>query len=68
MEGPKIVAEFKVILVGDRGVGKTTFFKRRTTYAEFEKKYMCTKGPETSPITFYTNHGPIKITLWDTAG
>jgi GTP-binding nuclear protein Ran len=30
---------FKLILVGDGGVGKTTFVRRHTT-GEFEKKYV----------------------------
>lgn len=33
------VAEFKVVLIGDGGVGKTTFVKRHLT-GEFEKKYI----------------------------
>jgi len=33
--------EFKLILVGDGGVGKTTFVKRHLT-GEFEKKYVGT--------------------------
>lgn len=32
-------AEFKVVLIGDGGVGKTTFVKRHLT-GEFEKKYI----------------------------
>ena len=31
--------EFQLILVGDGGVGKTTFVKRHLT-GEFEKKYV----------------------------
>ena len=31
MEAPKVVAEFKVVLIGDGGVGKTTFVKRHIT-------------------------------------
>ena len=34
-----IVAEYKLVLVGDGGVGKTTFVKRHLT-GEFEKKYI----------------------------
>ena len=33
--------EFKLILVGDGGVGKTTFVKRHIT-GEFEKRYVGT--------------------------
>lgn len=38
------VPEFKLILVGDGGVGKTTFVKRHLT-GEFEKKYVGTSSP-----------------------
>lgn len=55
------------MLIGDGGVGKTTFVKRHIT-GEFEKKYIATQGVEVSSITFYTNHGPIKLGIWDTAG
>ena len=42
------VPEFKMILVGDGGVGKTTFVKRHLT-GEFEKKYVATLGVEVRP-------------------
>ena len=73
-------AEFKLVMVGDGGVGKTTFVKRHLT-GEFEKKYIgkksrrtsfniliATRGVNVNPIIFYTNHGPIKFNIWDTAG
>lgn len=59
--------EFKLILVGDGGVGKTTFVKRHLT-GEFEKKYVATLGVEVRPLVFHTNRGPIKFNVWDTAG
>lgn len=59
--------EFKLILVGDGGVGKTTFVKRHLT-GEFEKKYVATLGVEVHPLIFHTNRGPIKFNVWDTAG
>ena len=64
--GPQIVADFKVVLIRDGGVGKTTFVKWHIT-GEFEKKYIATQCVEISTITFYNNHGPIKLALWDTA-
>jgi GTP-binding nuclear protein Ran len=54
-------------LVGDGGVGKTTFVKRHVS-GEFERKYVATMGVEVHPLTFYTNRGPIKFNVWDTAG
>eukprot|EP01084_Bolivina_argentea_P291886 501715_1 len=59
--------EFKLVLVGDGGVGKTTFVKRHLT-GEFEKKYVATLGVEVRPLVFHTNRGPIKFNVWDTAG
>jgi len=61
------IPEFKLILVGDGGVGKTTFVKRHLT-GEFEKKYVATQGVMVHPLTFYTNYGPIRFNVWDTAG
>jgi len=56
--------EFKLILVGDVGVGKTTFVKRHLT-GEFEKKYVATLEVEIHPLVFHTNRGPIKFNVWD---
>lgn len=57
----------KVVLLGDGGVGKTTWVKRHVT-GEFEKKYVATMGVEVHPMTFYTNKGAITLAVWDTAG
>jgi GTP-binding nuclear protein Ran len=59
--------KFKLILVGDGGVGKTTFVKRHRT-GEFEKKYVATMGVEVHPLEFHTNLGKIIYNCWDTAG
>lgn len=59
--------DYKLILVGDGGVGKTTFIKRHLT-GEFEKKYISTIGVEVHPILFFTNYGPLRFNIWDTAG
>lgn len=66
--------EFKLILVGDGGVGKTTFVKRHLT-GEFEKKYVATVGAEVHPLEFFVGNpqdrkkkGKIKFNVWDTAG
>jgi GTP-binding nuclear protein Ran len=58
---------FKLILVGDGGVGKTTFVKRHLT-GEFEKKYIATLGVEVHPLKFFSTRGPIIFNIWDTAG
>jgi len=63
----KVEAEWKLVLVGDGGVGKTTLVKRHLT-GEFEKKYIPTLGVEVHPLKFCTNCGVICFNVWDTAG
>jgi GTP-binding nuclear protein Ran len=76
---PPNAPHFKLLLVGDGGVGKTTFVKRHLT-GEYEKKYIriqvsplvadypATVGVEVHPLVFHTNRGPIVFDVWDTAG
>jgi GTP-binding nuclear protein Ran len=64
---PADVPQFKLILVGDGGVGKTTFVKRHIS-GEFERRYIPTMGVEVNPLPFYTNLGKIVFNVWDTAG
>ena len=59
--------EFKLVLVGDGGVGKTTFVKRHLT-GEFEKRYIATLGVEVHPMPFFTTLGQVVFNVWDTAG
>ncbi|KYQ92406.1 GTP-binding nuclear protein Ran [Tieghemostelium lacteum] len=57
----------KLVLVGDGGVGKTTFVQRHIT-GEFESRYIPTLGVAVHPLVFYTNFGKILFNIWDTAG
>lgn len=57
------IPEYKLILVGDRGVGKTSLLKRLTT-GEFEKKYDKTFGVEVTRLMFRTNRGPVRFNVW----
>lgn len=61
------IPEFKLVIAGDGGVGKTTFVKRHVT-GEFVKQYVATIGAEVTPMTFTTNRGVIRFNVWDTAG
>jgi GTP-binding nuclear protein Ran len=59
--------EFKLVLIGDGGVGKTTFVKRHLT-GEYEKRYIATVGVEVHPLGFSTTRGKVVFNVWDTAG
>ena len=54
---------YKICLLGDGGVGKTTFVKRHLLHT-FEKKYVATLGVEVHPVR---KEGAC-FNLWDCAG
>jgi hypothetical protein len=65
---PNAVApEFKVVLVGDGGVGKTTLLRKHRT-GEFAEKYVPTMGATVHRLEFRTNRDPVIFNCWDTAG
>lgn len=61
------MTEYKVVLVGSGGVGKTTFVERHTV-GSFRKQYQATPVVEVKSLTFSTNHGLLKFYIWDIAG
>ncbi|XP_039165291.1 GTP-binding nuclear protein Ran1A [Eucalyptus grandis] len=58
---------FKLLIVGDKGTGKTTFLKRLIP-EEFENKYEPTTDVEVHSLDFLTNRGTICFDCWDTPG
>jgi GTP-binding nuclear protein Ran len=61
------IPTYKLILVGDGGVGKSVWVSRLEGN-RFDGKYVATLGVEVKPLVFATNHGPICINFWDCAG
>ncbi len=61
------VTSFKIVLIGDGGVGKTSFLKRYKDDG-YDQKYIATIGAEVYPIKFNTNYGKIIFNCWDCAG
>jgi len=58
---------FKLLLVGDGGVGKTALVHKLFT-GEFERKYVPTIGGTVRPLTFETTRGNVTFNVWDMAG
>lgn len=58
---------FKIVVVGDGGVGKTAFTNQFRD-GVFERKYVATLGVDVCPIFLKTNYGNIIFDIWDTAG
>lgn len=60
---PVLAAEFKVLLVGDGGVGKSALVKSHLT-GEFERNWNQTVGEEIQPLRFRTNCGEVALNIW----
>ena len=58
---------FKVLLVGDGGVGKTSFVRRLGT-GTYTSQYDATIGVEIHPLEIPTPNGDVVLDIWDTAG
>ena len=55
---------FKIALVGDASVGKTTFLIRHLT-GDFKSEYVPTMGVDVFPLRLWTNYGMIIFDMWD---
>lgn len=58
---------YKIVIVGDGAVGKSTYLKRHIE-GDFNKEYRATIGVEVHPVKFLTNKGDITFNVWDIAG
>lgn len=58
---------FKILLLGDSGVGKSTLLKQYIDH-EFNNSYMTTIGIDYACKYFKLNNKAIKLAIWDTAG
>ena len=57
----------KIVILGDGGVGKSTFLQRFRT-GEFEQRYIPTMGVEIYPINFKYSEQSSVFNIWDCAG
>ena len=58
---------FKLVLIGDGGVGKTTLTMMHLT-GQFKTEYEATIGYEVHSLFFRTTKGLIKFNVWEIAG
>ena len=61
------IQTYKIVIVGDAGVGKTTFINHHLN-GGFSARYISTLGVDIRPVHFNTNYGEIIFDVWDTAG
>ena len=59
--------KFKITVVGDPAVGKTTLIKKYTT-GSFQKDYIATLGAQFSKYEEIIEGNEIKLFIWDIAG
>ncbi|OQS53768.1 GSP1 [Ecytonucleospora hepatopenaei] len=65
---PNSVHKFKICLIGEGGVGKTTFINK-VLNGVFERKYIATQGAVTKDIVLCLgNNSYVNYEVWDTAG
>jgi small GTP-binding protein len=71
MKSEKIKSEssynFKILTIGESGVGKTSIF-RRYVDNKFYKDYLATVGTDFRVKTLNINDQEVKLKVWDTAG
>ena len=59
--------ELNVIIVGNAGVGKTSYIKRLKGEG-FERRYLTTFGSNNNVVNVHTTKGDIEFNITDTAG
>lgn len=59
--------KFKIVIVGDSGVGKTSFINKYIGES-FTKTHVPTNGANINTISLETSSGVVELDVWDTAG
>lgn len=61
------LAKYKLVFLGDQGVGKTSIITR-FMYDTFDTTYQATIGIDFLSKTMYLEDRTVRLQLWDTAG
>lgn len=64
MQAGSQAPRFKLVLVGDAAVGKSTFLMRHLC-GEFERKHIPTMTSQPRDLQFYTTIGALRFEVWD---
>jgi Ras-related protein Rab-1A len=57
----------KIIIIGDKNVGKTSFLKKYLL-DQYDNNYISTIGPDVKNFAISNNKNTIKLQVWDTPG
>ena len=60
--------EFKVLLLGEKKIGKTRFLKKLNNSYKLSNNYIPTIGVNVMPIDVICDDNKIRLNIWDTAG
>jgi len=60
--------EFKVLLLGDKKIGKTRFLKKLSNSFKINDNYVPTIGVNVSLVDLFYDSNKIRLNIWDTAG
>ncbi|XP_017860514.1 PREDICTED: GTP-binding nuclear protein GSP1/Ran-like [Drosophila arizonae] len=58
---------YKCLILGDSGVGKSTFLRRHAT-GQFEEQHVPTYGLNVHTLPLETNYKSVALEMWDVAG
>lgn len=61
------LAKYKLVFLGDQGVGKTSVITR-FMYDAFDNAYQATIGIDFLSKTMYLENRTVRLQLWDSAG
>ena len=60
--------EYKLLLLGEKQIGKTCFLKRLNNTYSLNNNYIPTLGVDVTSIDMNKEFGKIRLNIWDTAG
>jgi small GTP-binding protein len=63
-----VAAHFKIVMLGDSGVGKTSLVSLLSDQGSFSERHVPTVGAQFSPVEVNVSGKHLLAEIWDTAG